>query len=431
MLFQLQLPQEYVKLLQEISLQQQYQQQQQQQQGGGRLQGSKPRRVQPQQPRPSELQQYVSAAPQPGLKPEQNVQYISEEEYAKLLENQKAYQAQAQAQAGETIFDENGHQHFNLFFPSSQLFTAQQQSEGLSNYRSPGGKIQQHPQALVRYHRPLTDFDKELAQLVESNKPINYQLGAGQVFAGPQPRPGPKHRPPQHHQEQRYLSATNEPVYIQPQHRIKYANPANIQYVQKPQQQVAPQPQKSVHEVPAQRYQFISSPQFQHQQLQQAQQQQDLSQVQYYIPREKEISTQQFESAQQPQVVYDTQGVMKVVDPPQLQYAQPEAQKLVAEQHQHQHQQQTQSQKYHSSKKQSQKDGSSGSHKSSTPSRSAIYVSRTTGGPPLPKNDKPELPPLQLKQDRPLTQAEFQALVDQGYNVVPVPVPVPYPVSYE
>ena len=87
-----QLPQEYVKLLQEISLQQQYQQQQ------GRLQSSKPRRVQPQQPRPSDLQYLGSQQ-----KPEQNVQYISEKEYAQLIENQKAYQFQeAQAQAGKS-----------------------------------------------------------------------------------------------------------------------------------------------------------------------------------------------------------------------------------------------------------------------------------------------------------------------------------------
>lgn len=292
---------------------------------------------------------------------------------------------------------------------------------------------------MVRYNRPLTDFDKELAQLIESNKPVNYQAGPQQQFGGPQfaipqqpqLRPGPKHRPSQI-QEQRYVSATNEPVYIQPQQRIKYVNPANIQYVQKQQQGIPQGPPKSQHEVPAQRYQFISVPQQQQQyhpqsQLQLQQQQQDLSQVQYYVPREKEILTQQADNGQQQQqqqqVVYDTQGVMKIVDPPQLQYAQPEAQKLVAEQ----------PQKYQPSKKQSQKESqqTGHSHKSSTPSRSAIYVSRTTGGPPLPKNDKPDLPPLKLNNDRPLTQAEFQALIDQGYNVVPVPVPVPYPVTYD
>lgn len=42
----------------------------------------------------------------------------------------------------------------------------------------------------------------------------------------------------------------------------------------------------------------------------------------------------------------------------------------------------------------------------------AVYVSRTTQGPPLPKNDKPDLPPLQLNKDKALTETEFQNLVN-------------------
>ncbi|XP_055914354.1 putative mediator of RNA polymerase II transcription subunit 12 [Eupeodes corollae] len=68
---------------------------------------------------------------------------------------------------------------------------------------------------------------------------------------------------------------------------------------------------------------------------------------------------------------------------------------------------------------------------SAAPSQSSIYVSQSTGLQPSQKvktqsNTKQlELPP---PDGKPITQAEFQALIDAGYPVqaVPVPVPVPY-----
>ncbi|XP_026470439.1 putative uncharacterized protein DDB_G0271606 [Ctenocephalides felis] len=75
-------------------------------------------------------------------------------------------------------------------------------------------------------------------------------------------------------------------------------------------------------------------------------------------------------------------------------------------------------------------------HQQPQASRSSIYVSQTQ---PTSKSLKPEssqdsspnqLPPIRLPgpKDRPLTQDEFQALVNAGYSVTPIPVPVPVPV---
>uniref|UniRef100_A0A1A9WDZ8 Zasp-like motif domain-containing protein n=1 Tax=Glossina brevipalpis TaxID=37001 RepID=A0A1A9WDZ8_9MUSC len=73
-----------------------------------------------------------------------------------------------------------------------------------------------------------------------------------------------------------------------------------------------------------------------------------------------------------------------------------------------------------------------------SPSQSSIYVSQGTGivtaSRPIANANKPktieDLKQLHLPQPggKPLTQAEFQALVDAGYPVtaVPVPIPVPY-----
>lgn len=78
-----QLPPEYLKLLQEISLQQ-----------GAQIRASKPRRVQQQAPR---QEQYKDVQPVQ----QQNVQYVNEEEYIKLLENQKLYNERYQQLAAQ------------------------------------------------------------------------------------------------------------------------------------------------------------------------------------------------------------------------------------------------------------------------------------------------------------------------------------------
>lgn len=304
-----------------------------------------------------------------------------------------------------------------------------------------------YPQA--QHHslsRPLTDFDKELALLVESNKPvaINHQ-------AQPLPRPSPLKQSQQQIVQIPQRQSHNEPIYA-PQHlpppqNLRYAVPANIQYTpqQKPSQSNT-KPQRF--ESPAHRYQLLSYPTQQQQQQQQPQSQhpqlqhhvrpdfQD-PQIQFYFPKEKDIQAQQQYQDVPQHLIYETQGVMKIVDPPQLQYQQPQEgpqrpqssskfqQSSKKTQHQLQAQQSSQSVQQQESQQ-----------RPSAPTRSQIYVSRTTQGPPIPnqpqpqqpQSEKPKLPPLKLDPNRPLTQEEFQRLVDQGYNVVPVPVPVPYPV---
>lgn len=282
--------------------------------------------------------------------------------------------------------------------------------------------------------RPLTDFDKELALLVESNKPVAHQ-------AQPLPRPASlkqsQHQVVQIPQRQSHNEPIYAPQHLPPPQNLRYAVPANIQYTpQKPSQSTKPR-----FESPAQRYQLIAYPQQpQLPQIPQQQQQQHIRpnfqdpQIQFYFPKEKDIQAQQqFQEAPQ-HLIYETQGVMKIVDPPQLQYQQPEpaSQRPTAS-------------KYSQSSKKSQQQAQQSSQSVQSqetqrqPTRSQIYVSRTTQGPPIPQHqpqtqapqqqsEKPKLPPLKIDPNRPLTQEEFQRLVDQGYNVVPVPVPVPYPV---
>lgn len=293
--------------------------------------------------------------------------------------------------------------------------------------------------------RPLTDFDKELALLVESNKPVAFNQQAQ-----PLPRPQSLKQPQQQVVQIPQRQSHNEPIYA-PQHlpppqNLRYAVPANIQYTPQKQSQQSAKPPRF--ESPAHRYQLLSFPQHQQQQPQPQPQHPQLQQhirpdfqdpqIQFYFPKEKDIQTQQQQFQDVPQhLVYETQGVMKIVDPPQLQYQQPEGP-----------QRQSSPQKFHQSPKKSQHQGQQSSQsvqqqqeaqRPSAPTRSQIYVSRTTQGPPIPnqpqpqqpqqqQSEKPKLPPLKLDPNRPLTQEEFQRLVDQGYNVVPVPVPVPYPV---
>ncbi|XP_055846862.1 putative mediator of RNA polymerase II transcription subunit 12 [Episyrphus balteatus] len=94
-------------------------------------------------------------------------------------------------------------------------------------------------------------------------------------------------------------------------------------------------------------------------------------------------------------------------------------------------QQQTQQQQQPSPIQQQQQEYQQYAVPTAAPSQSSIYVSQSTGVQPSQKtkvqsNSKHlELPP---PDGKPITQAEFQALVDAGYPVqaVPVPVPVPY-----
>lgn len=158
---------------------------------------------------------------------------------------------------------------------------------------------------------------------------------------------------------------------------------------------------------------------------------------------------------------------VKIVQAPQLQYDRPQYGEQVQHYHksypvkhhpqsvpQHHHQiVQPQPQVHHSQVLQpSQPDTQ---QVAVAPSRSTIYVSQGTGiqnsapsekhhaqipaghvthteNQPLPLRSQEIRVPLPLPNPkRPLTQAEFQSLIDAGYKVTAIPVPVPVPVSAE
>ncbi|KAL1379934.1 hypothetical protein pipiens_000478, partial [Culex pipiens pipiens] len=127
---------------------------------------------------------------------------------------------------------------------------------------------------------------------------------------------------------------------------------------------------------------------------------------------------------------------MKIVEAPQLQHEKPSKAQIQAHRQKAQYiaREKQAEQSQHSAQK---------SKEVEAPSRSAIYVSQQTGVSPssAPSSAEKQAPQQQQQQqqhqhhkippkiDRPLTQEEFQALVDAGYSVVPVPVPVPVPIS--
>lgn len=92
------MPEEYLKLIQQLSLQhQQYSPRVPERVAQNSV--AKPRRIQP-QPRPSAAElQYLNG--QQSIQGEPGVQFITEEEYVKLLDNQKQYEA---AQAAQHAF---------------------------------------------------------------------------------------------------------------------------------------------------------------------------------------------------------------------------------------------------------------------------------------------------------------------------------------
>ncbi|XP_061502144.1 uncharacterized protein LOC11175968 isoform X1 [Anopheles gambiae] len=326
-------------------------------------------------------------------------------------------------------------------------------------------------------------FENELAKLVESNRPLAYH-------AVPH-HPGRQHDAQHHEAPQRYAGPTPSPqsheyTYVQagpgrehgapqqpPKQSIKaqyiapFAQglPLNGPKISPAHLQVGPQ--KFVDSSPpAQKYQFIAQPesgpskahhQHHHQQQQPQHQQQQhhhhhapahqgqqyfaevspkqqagtpSPKIQYYVPKEKNVQIYYQQAQQQQQAAieqHSPQHPMKIVEAPQLQNEKP--QKTVQSHHRTKpaEQQQVHQHRYGAREKQPESD------ESHAPSRSSIFVSQSTGvnqataaATPAPSAHPHKIPP---KIDRPLTQEEFQALVDAGYSVVPVPVPVPVPIS--
>uniref|UniRef100_A0A182NCZ1 Glutathione peroxidase n=1 Tax=Anopheles dirus TaxID=7168 RepID=A0A182NCZ1_9DIPT len=378
--------------------------------------------------------------------------------------------------------------------PSIQLLETGEEQPGAYGQQAADGeqyRIQyksiQQAGTVTPVPKPVSSFsfENELAKLVESNRPLAYH----QV---PHPHHHPHHHPgrhevPQHDAGQRYAGPTPSPQ----SHEYTYVQagaPARDHVAPPPKQSIKAQyiapfaqglpltgpkispahlqvgPQKFV-DSPAQKYQFIAQPESapskaHHYQQQQPQPhhhhqapahqgQQYLTEVspkqhpgapspkiQYYIPKEKNVQIY-YQQAQQQQAAieqHSPQHPMKIVEAPQLQNEKPQKtvhshQRSKATEQQQQQQQQQVHQQHRYAPREKQQDASD----SHAPSRSAIYVSQSTGvtqataaATPAPAAHGHKIPP---KIDRPLTQEEFQALVDAGYSVVPVPVPVPVPIS--
>lgn len=120
----------------------------------------------------------------------------------------------------------------------------------------------------------------------------------------------------------------------------------------------------------------------------------------------------------------------QIVIQPQIQ-AQAQPQPQLQSQHQHRQQQQVQYQPE--------------APQPVAPSRSSIFVTQHLAAQNENANEKPQIPighqtiseshqrPRipQTNAKKPISQAEFQALIDAGYKVTAIPVPVPVPVSAE
>ncbi|XP_053670128.1 neurogenic protein mastermind [Anopheles nili] len=382
--------------------------------------------------------------------------------------------------------------------PAIQLLETGEEQSGA--YGQPDGeqyRIQyksiQQAGTVTPVPKPVSSFsfENELAKLVESNRPLAYHQvphhpgrHEGQHDAqryGPTPSPqsheytyvqagGPAHdhgapHPPKQSIKAQYIAPFAQGLPL----TGPKISPAHLQVG----------PQKFV-DSPAPKYQFIAQPESgpskahhqhhaQHQHLQQQQQQQQQHhhqapahqgqqyfaevspkqhpgtpspKIQYYVPKEKNVQIyyqqaqqQQQQQQQQHSVIeqHSPQHPMKIVEAPQLQNEKP--QKTAQSHHRSKpaEQQQVHQHRYATREKQPEP---TDAH---VPSRSAIYVSQSTGvnqataaATPAPaahyggEKHGHKIPP---KIDRPLTQEEFQALVDAGYSVVPVPVPVPVPIS--
>lgn len=354
-----------------------------------------------------------------------------------------------------------------------------QQQEQLVQYRQRpvAAPLQQQPQ----YHfnpnprpgsiRPLSDssFEKELQRLVDSNKPVQFD----QRPVTFQQKASPRQHHKSHQPQPSYYSESFGQPQPQPTQATRYVAPN----VQKATQQAQPS-QKPKFESPASKYQLVVQPTvsdeivFKNQPHHQQQQQFYVSQypkptgqpnspkLQFYTQaKEKQIHShprQQFQHShhqQRPETqqqhfqeyvipnpthesqIYDApSNVMKIVDAPNLQFEKPTAAQLQQAKefqkgasrptHIQQHQQ--------SFLKQAET-----IKQSNVPSKSQIFVSQTTGSPsvttasPSYLEQKPQQQPqytrpekgeklnIPLPENRPLTQEEFQALVDAGFPVVP------------
>jgi hypothetical protein len=481
----------------------QQQQQQQQQQQFGKPSGKQQKVANIQyhlpsapskEPQKSQQQQVIYAQQQQQHQQQQQqepkFQYISEEEYLQLIKQQEQEQqnsglAQYQTRGQPTIQHQQRPQQKQPKFrpspaPEHLQFIQPQQQEQLVQYRQRpvAAALQQQPPQQFQHFgprpaaghaRPFGDssFEKELQRIVESNKPVHH-------FEQRPQKPNSRQ-----HQKQGPFFAEE---FVQPQPQPTQATRYVTPNLQSKSQQIQPS-QKPKYESPASKYQLVVQPTvsgeviYKNQQQQQQQQQFFVSsypkptgqplgptKVKYYTQaKEKPQQQQQQHHRQQtfpgisqqaefqeyllsnptiePQNYEAQANVMKIVDPPQLQYEKPTAAQL-------------QQAKEYQQKAPSRSAQIQQTQQQNVPSKSQIFVSQSTGAPSAStpsslsayyeqqqaqQQQEQEAQQYQqtrqekgenklnipLPDDRPLTQEEFQALVDAGFPVVPVPVPVP------
>lgn len=368
----------------------------------------------------SQAQQQQQPSNNPPSDP--NIQYITEEEYLELLKQQ---QQQQQIQQNNRFVQYHS--------PSSTAKPkyrpqAQPQPEAVAQYRqrhhfAPPQRIQP-VNARIQPVRPLseTSFEKELQRLVESNIPVAEAL-----------KSGPRH----HHQgipqgipnfsfphDQEYIQ--QQPTHSSP--NVKNGAERRPSKIESPasRYQLVLQPQPAAPSNAPQYYtkptaQALVSPNF----YQSSPPPRQYSSNRQNQNQQPEISLQRFEEIviQNPnESQFEPSNAMKIVEAPKLQYEKPTQEQLA--QTKDTNQKRRPSQISQSFLKQVDT-----AKQLNAPIKSSI-ISHTTRAPvssstaaPVHSNNKEEPQKndhihIPLPEDRPLTQEEFQALVNAGYPVV-------------
>lgn len=305
-------------------------------------------------------------------------------------------------------------------------------------------------------NHPLAEssLEKEIAKLIASNKavePFSGQKQQLQSYRAPTLKPKSQPKPEIYSQQKyQYLQPQPQQQQLHPAYTSTHPQPHRFAYVAPALQNYNPTEEASANpnKIQQTEYQYL-----QKEEHAQQQQQQPQHKIQY-APIEEKL---------QSHVTYDRSNVMKVIEAPQLQYDKPQQQFY-----------QQQQELYQKAIESQTKDA---------PSHSSIYVSQSTGLPKQrPQQRKHEVnQPQKIQQEKnqqfaqdnqsqephhshhhhrqqqrqqqrqhqheqqqqkipsvripppnngePITQEEFQALVDAGYSVQAIPIHVPVPIE--
>lgn len=425
------------------------------------------------EPQQSPIFQYLTS---PSVQPLQQQQILTEEEYLELInktENQNIAL----------------NQKYSITQPTSNDKQQSAQPIAQHSYKKPQAKSV--PQPSVRpdihqayrqtYANPLGDFslEKELAKLEESNKAIfnhgiNNNEDESEQPEETEARPQKNAFKPSlqlNGQEVGQRNGNDQPQYSfvpqdyneftpQPQKLVshKYAQEESVhaKSIEQPEYQIQyltpteslnkylPESEHRQHPVATSpKYQYYvagkkSKPQHytQQQQPQRSSHPSQLQQQQEYEQQQIQSQLQQQSQQSHHPQHRQSQHPVKLIQSPQLQHEQPQLQQQYIESPIAQSQLQSEYYKSYPVAVKQPIQQSKPHQTSDVPSQSSIYVSQSTG---LQHQSQPQINKKETQQvrlplpdsKRPITQAEFQALVDAGYKVQAIPVPVPVPVSSE